>query len=141
MFDFRPTVMAVLRCRPENLHRAFIIQRLSLRGKEYLMSGNLIRFGITIVSVLILVSSILVVRAHFGASGTGKSAATAIEQASALEIAAASTSDQQNAVGTEHFFPPASRAFEPLLLLLLGSILLFIGTAIKMLLTRKLKQR
>ena len=105
------------------------------------MSGNLIRFGITIVAVLILVSSILVVRAQFGGSGTGKSGATIIEQASALEIASASNSGQQNTGSTEHFFPPASRAFEPFLLLLLGSILLSIGTVIKMLLTRKLKQR
>ena len=105
------------------------------------MSSNLIRFGITIVYVLILVSSILVVRAHIGASGTGASAAATVEQTSALEIASASSSGQQNGVGAEHFFPPASRAFEPFLLLLLGSILLSIGTVIKMLLTRKLKQR
>ena len=105
------------------------------------MSGNSIRFGITTVFVLILVSSILVVRAHFGASGAAQSAAAAVEQAPALEIASASTSGQQNAVGAEHFFPPASRAFEPFLLLLLGSILLSIGTVIKMRLTRKLKQR
>ena len=105
------------------------------------MSSNLIRFAVTIVFVLILVSSILVVRAHFGASDTGRSAAATIEQTPALEIASASASGQQSAVGAEHFFPPASRAFEPFLLLLLGSILLSIGTVIKMLLTRKLKQR
>ena len=105
------------------------------------MSSNLIRFAVTVVSVLILVSSILVVRAHFGASGADSSAAVRIEQASTLEIASASASGQQSAVGAEHFFPPASRAFEPFLLLLLGSILLSIGTVIKMLLTRKLKQR
>jgi hypothetical protein len=105
------------------------------------MSSNLIRFALTTLFALILVYSILVVRAHFGASGAGSSAAVAIEQAPALEIASASASGQQNAVGAEHFFPPASRAFEPFLLLLLGSILLSIGAVIKMLLTRKLKQR
>jgi hypothetical protein len=105
------------------------------------MMSNLRRFAVTIVFVLILVSSILVVRAHFVASGTGAVAATAIEQASALEIASASTPGQQSAVGAEHLFPSASPAFEPFLLLLLGSILLSIGTGIKMLLTRKLKQR
>jgi hypothetical protein len=105
------------------------------------MMSNVIRFAVTIVFVLILVSSILVVRAHFGASGAGAVAATAIEQANALEIASASTPGQQSAVGAEQFYPPASRAFEPFLLLLMGSILLSIGTGIKMLLTRKLKQR
>jgi hypothetical protein len=99
------------------------------------------RFAVTILFVLILVSSILVVRAQFGVSGAGSAAAVRIEQASALEIASASATGQQNAVGAEHFFPPATRAFEPFLLLLLGSILLSIGTLIKMLLTRKLKQR
>ena len=103
------------------------------------MSSNLIRFCITVLAVLILVSSILIVRAHFGDSGAGKSAAATIEPKAALEIA--STSGQQNAVGAEQFFPPTSRAFEPFLLLLLGSILLAISTLIKMLITRKLKQR
>lgn len=105
------------------------------------MSGNLIRFGVTVLSLLILVSSILVVRAQFGDNGTGTRAAAIVEQTPVLEIASASTSGQQNAVGTEHFYPPTSRAFEPLLLLLLGSILLSIGTGIRMLLTRRLRQR
>ena len=105
------------------------------------MSTNFIRFSVTVVSLLIVVSSIIVVRAHFGAPLTGNSAAITIEQTSALEIASASASNQQNPVGAEHFFPPGSRAFEPFLLLLLGSILLSIGTVIKMLLTRRLKQR
>ena len=105
------------------------------------MSTNLIRFAVTIASILVLVSSILVVRAHFGASLAGRSAAASVEQTASLEIASASSSNQQNAVGAEHFFPPSSRAFEPFLLLLLGSILLSIGTVIKMLLTRRLKQR
>ena len=104
------------------------------------MSSNLIRLGIITISVLILVSSILVVRAHFGAPAASNVAAVAIEQTPGLELAA-STSSQQNPVGAEHFFPPASRAFEPFLLLVLGSLLLSIGTVIKMLLTRKLKQR
>jgi len=104
------------------------------------MSSKLIRFGITVVSLLILVSSILVVRAHFSASGAGKSAATTIEQASVVEKVSAPGSGQQNTVSTEHFFPIPSPVFEPLLLLLLGSILLSIGSGIK-LLTRKLRQR
>jgi hypothetical protein len=101
------------------------------------MSSNLIRFGVIVVSLLILVSSILVVRAHFGAP----SAATAIEQAPVVEIAATSHAGQQNPAGSEQIFAPASLAFEPLLLLLLGSILLTIGTGIKLVLTRKLRQR
>ena len=105
------------------------------------MTSNLIRFAITIASVMILVSSILVVRAHFGGAGRGKSAGVVIEQRPAIEMASATTSGQQNGVGAEQIFPPASRAFEPFLLLLLGSILLSIGAVIKMLLSRKLKQR
>ena len=105
------------------------------------MSSNLIRFSITTVSVLILVFSILVVRGQFGATSSAKSAAATIDQTPVVEMAAASTTNQQNTVGAETFFPPASRAFEPFLLLVLGSILLSIGTLIKMLLTRKLKQR
>lgn len=104
------------------------------------MSSNLIRFGITVISLLILVSSILVVRAHFSTSGTGNSAATTVEQAS-LEKISAPNSGQPNTVGTDHFFPPVSPVFEPLLLLLLGSVLLSIASAIKLLLTRKLRQR
>ncbi|HEX5733581.1 MAG TPA: hypothetical protein VF131_12170 [Blastocatellia bacterium] len=105
------------------------------------MSANIIRFSITTVFVLILVSSILVARAQFGAAGASNSEAAGIEQAPALEIASATTAGQQNGVGAEGLLRPASRAFEPFLLLLLGSILLSIGTVIKMLLTRKLKQR
>jgi hypothetical protein len=102
------------------------------------MSSNFIRFSIRVAFLLIFVSLILVVRAHFGGPNAADGAATAAEQASVLEIASAAHPSQQ---GAEHFLPPASLAFEPLLLLLLGSILLSIGTGIKLLLTRKLRQR
>ena len=137
MFDFRPTP-AVLRCRPENLHQAFVIQRLSLQGKDSHMSGNTTRFVITIATVSILACSILLARAHFDAPAE----AAAVEAAAGAEIASAAAAPaQQGGVGAEQFLLPASGGFEPFLLLILGSVLLSIGTVIKMLLTRKLKQR
>jgi hypothetical protein len=46
----------------------------------------------------------------------------------------------QSGSGAEHVFALAAHRFEPLLLLLLGSILLFIGSGIKLLLSRRLRR-
>src|SRR5215216_2613131 len=68
----------------------------------------------------------------------------AVEQASSTELGATSStvspSSQQSAKSGDHIFALASYRFEPLLLLLLGSTLLFIGSGIKLLLSRRLRR-
>jgi hypothetical protein len=108
------------------------------------MSKTSIRLPIVISLFLILFLAVIVNKLPVADSHSEGSKNTSGEIARAAEKGVANPpagyASPQPAKGAEPVFVLASHRFEPLLLLLLGSTLLFIGSGIRLLLSRRLRR-
>jgi hypothetical protein len=108
------------------------------------MSKMSVRLPLVIALFVVLLLAVIVSNVPIADSNSQGSDSSADEQVASTEMGAASSTvsyaGQQSAAGADHIFTLASQRFEPLLLLLLGSTLLFIGSGIKLLLSRRLRR-
>ena len=108
------------------------------------MSKTLIRLPLAISLFLILFLVVIVSKLPVADSHSEGSENATAEIARSTEKGVASPpagyASPQSANNSDPVFALASHRFEPLLLLLLGSTLLFIGSGIKLLLSRRLRR-
>ena len=108
------------------------------------MTKMSIRLPIVISFFLILFLAVVVSKAPLADShaeaGEGGREELARSTETGLASQPPSHASPQPASGADHVFALGLHRFEPFLLLLLGSTLLFIGSGIKLLLSRKLRR-
>jgi hypothetical protein len=103
-----------------------------------------IRFPVVVSLFVTLLLAIIISNVPVADSHSNGSASRAGEQVSSAEKSLASSTvgyaSQQTSASGDYIFALAAHRFEPLLLLLLGSTLLIIGSAIRLLLSRRLRR-
>jgi hypothetical protein len=108
------------------------------------MSKTLVRFRALISVFVLLLLAVIISNAPIAGSYSEASDGRTGDQASSIEKGVASSpvsyASQQSANSVDHIFALASHRFEPLMLLLLGSTFLFIGSRIKLLQSRRLRR-
>jgi hypothetical protein len=105
------------------------------------MSRKLVRLPLVLSFFLVLFFAVIASKAPIAVSHSEGSDAPTIEQARSAEVGVAVPSagyaSQQTANNSDHVLALAAHRFEPFMLFLLGSILLFIGSGMKLLLSRR----
>ena len=108
------------------------------------MSKTSVRLPVVASLFIVLLVVIVISNVPAADSHSNGSDGRAVEQISSAETSAVSSSvgyaSQQSTKSGDYIFALASHRFEPLLLLLLGSTLLFIGSGIRLLLSRRLRR-
>lgn len=108
------------------------------------MSKKSVKLPIVIFLFAILFLAVTISNTSIANSHSERSDSRASKQVSSTEMGGASSpvsyASQQPTTSGDHVFALAAHRFEPLMLLLLGSTFLFIGSGIKLLLSRRLRR-